>query len=131
MERDMLARFHPGLARLPVDRGSDEPAPIEADFRGLLRDLPGMVARRVARKLRIPGTDRRYYEREFSMDSEGWHAVRRGAEAARPAAHALFDRTLYDALLPRVGEPWPAGFRRVDTIGRRLLLGTAAWAAAT
>ena len=82
-------------------------------------------------KLRLPTTDRRYYEREFSMESPGWHAVRRGAETARPAAHTLFDAATYDALLPRVGEPWPAGFRRVDVLGRRLLLGAAAWAAAT
>ena len=91
VERDMLVRFHRDLARLPFDRGSDEPAPIDTDVRGMLRDLPGMVARRVARKLRMPRPDRRYYEREFSMESAGWQAVRRGAEAARPAAHALFD----------------------------------------
>lgn len=129
VERDMLVRFHRGLARLPLDRGSDEPAPIESDFRGLLRDLPGMVARRVARKLHLPSTDRRYYERQFSLESAAWQAIRRGAEAARPAAHALFNPAAYDALIPQVGEPWPAGFRRVDTLGRRLLLGTAAWAA--
>lgn len=129
IERDMLIRFHRGLARLPLDRGTEDTTPLEPDVGELLRSLPDRVVRRVREALGMSGSERRYYHRIFDLDGPGWRDIRRGAESAREAAYAWFDRATFDALLPPVGTPWPPEYRLVDSVGRKLLLGAAARAA--
>jgi asparagine synthase (glutamine-hydrolysing) len=130
VERDILVRFHNDLARLPIDRGTIDTMPIDPDVLGVLRQVPDRLARRIRRALDLKSRERRYYHRTFDLDGAAWLQVRREAESAREAAYAWFDRETFDRLLPRPGQPWPTGFKHVDTIGRKTLLGAAALVAA-
>ncbi|HKP28764.1 MAG TPA: asparagine synthase-related protein [Gemmatimonadales bacterium] len=124
VERDMLVRFHNDLARLPIDRGAtSDTTPIDPDVLGVLRQVPARLARKVARALRIRTPERRYYHRIHALDSPGWISVRQGAEAAREAAYAWFDRQTFDTLLPPPGTLAGSAAPASDAVGKRSLLG--------
>lgn len=129
LEVEILLRHHPDLARLPIDRGTNDTSPLAPDTRGMLRELPRRALQHLATRVGLPGPERRYYHRTFHLDSAPWQAVRHGAERWREAAYALFDPATFDHLLPKVGAPWPDGYGHVESIGRKLLLGCMAWLA--
>ena len=49
--------------------------------------------------------------------------VRREWESRRTAAYALFVPEVLDSYLPPPRVPWPKGFKMIDTIGRKIIMG--------
>jgi len=127
LEQLLLRRFHPELARLPLDRNTLDTTPLAPDLRGLLEDLGSRVLRRVRRLLRLGPRQRLYYYRTFNFNGPQWRGIREGAEPKREAAYALFDRAGFDALLPPPDRPWSGGDGIVDVAGAKTLLGLVAW----
>ena len=90
----LLIQRLPALAKLPLDRNSDDVSPLVPTIRGRI----GAAMRDVT--LRDTSVERRYYPRMYDFDNEGWRAIRRAAEPGRDAMLQWFDRAALDAMLP-------------------------------
>jgi asparagine synthase (glutamine-hydrolysing) len=110
LEREMLERFHPDLARLPLDRNDFDTTPLLPGALDLVRAGIDRRVRSFRARIGMPGPERRYYHRIFDFSGDAWRRMRRHAEADRERAYALFERDAFDALVPRAEEHWqPAG----------------------
>lgn len=128
LQRELLRRRFPALARLPLDRNSFDTTPLEpgtADYvrQALARRLGATPPGRWWRRWRR-GEERRYYYRVYDLGSEGWREVRRAAEPARAALEPLFDvEALTRSYLPPPDADPRLDDGIVDASGRKLLLG--------
>ena len=96
---ELLRRRFPDLARLPLDRNSEDPFPLLPSFtervhHAVLR-AAAPVRRRVPRRL-----ERRYYHRIYDINGPGWRAVRRLADPHRERLAPLFNMDVLAELLP-------------------------------
>jgi asparagine synthase (glutamine-hydrolysing) len=105
----LCARF-PELARLPLDRNSNDVSPLVPTLRQRVSSAFGRAR---------PGgeeTERRYYARMYDFDNAGWRAIRRAAEPGRDAMTQWFDRTALVSMVPAPqtaaahADPIAAGF---------------------
>ncbi len=106
LEYDMLKRCHPDLARLPLDRNDFDVTPPLPGAMDLVRAGLDRRIRRWRARLGVPRPERRYYHRTYDFNGPAWRTARRGAEADRERAYALFERQAFDALVPRAAERW-------------------------
>lgn len=125
LEREMLVRMSPVLARIPLDGNSRNPMPI--------LDTPGARWGRRARKLRakfFPRTasdDNRRYHRVLNMNAEAWLEIRKEADRQRGGLEELFDAKKLAVYLPRSHKPVPLEKNNAvsEHAGRRMLAGLA------
>jgi hypothetical protein len=125
LERAMLIRLNPALAKIPLDGNSLRPKPLIANL-GARLDLK-------ARQLRerfFPPTirhDPRRYHRILNMNGEAWSEIRRETDALRGHLETLFDRKALKAYFPRPRHPVPTetGDAISNHAGRRMLAGLA------
>lgn len=127
---ELLRSRFPSLARLPLDRNSDDTIPIQPSW--LRQRSNGHIVRwrrlrrQVLRRLGLGG-ERRWYVRTYDPDGDGWRRVRALAEPFRDRVTRLFDAKELDRWLPGPGatlglaDPVSDGFRP------RLLLGLMLW----
>jgi asparagine synthase (glutamine-hydrolysing) len=124
LEKQVLVREFPDLARLPLDRNSWNFTPLVPTLKWLVGD----AARRTAAGwLRRDPARALYYYRIYDFNGPGWRAIRERAEPLRRLGEELFSR---DALL----ELLPPPDRRVETrdgivesSGRKTLVGVLLW----
>ena len=126
---EMLKRFYPHLAELPLDRNSFNTEPLSPRVRYLVGQY---IGQRLAplRKL-VPGRgddERRFYYRVFDFNSPGWQAVRRLAEPYRDRLDGLLDRDRLDEYLPPPDVELRVKNGIVDSSGRKMLVGLMLWA---
>lgn len=127
-ERELLCNRFPGLASLPVDRGSYDTLPLRPQIQHLLaRQLQPL------RRLLPPGrakrrTERRYWYRTTDLDGPGWRGVRRVAEPHRKRIYTLFQQDAFDAIVPPAAIPFQSVTNTVGGSGVKLLLGSMLWA---
>ena len=91
LQKTLLRRGFPALARLPLDTASFFTRPLLPTFNQRARHLmlllyQGLLSRR----------ERRYYHAVFDLNGAGWRAVRAEAEKSRSKAESVLNR---DALL--------------------------------
>lgn len=95
LQRMLLCRRFPNLARLPMDTATFFTRPVLPSLRTRLRHLGllavhGLFSRR----------ERRYYHSVFDLNGAGWRAVRLEAEAGRARAESVFDSAALKQLVP-------------------------------
>ncbi|HTO91534.1 MAG TPA: asparagine synthase-related protein [Candidatus Sulfotelmatobacter sp.] len=127
LQREMLIRFHPELARLPLDHNDPDVTPLLPGIYDLVRAGLDRRLRRLRGRLRLPNPERRYYFRTYDFEGAGWRALRQAAEPDRERALALFDRDAFEALVPRAGQRTPPVSRLEDASAAKLLLGVSVW----
>jgi asparagine synthase (glutamine-hydrolysing) len=127
LQREVLTRFHPELARLPLDHNDPDVTPLLPGAGDLLRAGLARRVRRARRALGMPEPERRYYHLLFDFNGRAWRAIRREAEAHRERAYALFDREAFDRLLPRPDVDFPPTQRVEEAAAAKLLLGVCVW----
>lgn len=127
VEREMLNRFHTDLARLPLDRNDLDTTPPLPGVLDLVRAGVDRRIRGLRRRLGIPRPERRYYHRTYDFNGSAWRMTRRGAEADRDRAYALFDREVFDSIVPRADARWePTGLVE-GASGPKMLLSLGVW----
>jgi asparagine synthase (glutamine-hydrolysing) len=127
-QNDILRRRFSGLARVPLDRNSDDTLPL----------LPS-VGQRILHSVRravepirrhMPRTiEPRYYHRMYDINSPGWRAIRGLAEPHREALSPFFHMDVLAALVPPPGARIEVRHTIADTFGTKLLLGLMLWSA--
>lgn len=123
LQKEMLCRFFPKLAALPLDRSSPDSSPL----------LPPWHARLFGRRPNrlVPAlaeSDRRYYFRILNINNPGWVSVRREAERFRRNLGELLDPSALDELLPPPDVEIPSHHGIEDVSGHKTLLGLMLWA---
>ena len=127
VEKQVLERFHTGLARLPLDRNAPDVTPLLPGIGDLVRAGIDRRIRRLRQRLGIPRPERRYYHRVLDYNGGGWRLARRGAEPDRERAYALFDRETFDRLVPPPDAFWqPTGLIE-GAAGAKLLTSVGVW----
>ncbi len=134
IEKDLLCRRFPALAKLPVDRNAMDmssllPGPREAAVSWLKRVTRYSRRRKQLRRwLGIPEPERRYYYRIHDINSPAWVALRREAEFHRKAAETIFDPSVLRELVPSPDMPITLADGIIDGANRKVLLGLMLWA---
>lgn len=127
LQRELLVRIHPRLARVPLDRNSLDSLPLEPTLADRLR---GGLSSRVRRwTSRIPGSggrrENRFYYRTYAFGSPGWETVRALAEVDRGSLPELLDPEGVRSLVPAPGRNLDTGDGIVDSSVAKLLTGLA------
>lgn len=127
LERAMLERFHIDLARLPLDRNDLDTTPLLPGAMDLVRAGLDRRIRDFRARIGMPRPERRYYHRTFDFNGSSWRPSRRGADADRERAYALFERGAFDALVPRADERWQPAATIEGASGVKLLASLGTW----
>lgn len=128
----LLCQKFKGLATIPMDRNSLDSMPLLPGFRHYLSRSIYHRFRKL-NKLGFllsgnnPQEQRRYY-RIYNLNSPGWVAVRKAAEPGRQSVMHLFNKDLFNQLLPLPEERFNCKDEIVDSSGPKLLLGFMLWA---
>ena len=127
---EMIRRFFPRLAELPLDRNSFDASPLTPRFRTLAMQhlLTRMKPLTRVRRARSRQAERRIYYRVFDFNGAAWRSARRAAEPYRHKLYALFDRKVLDSYLPPPDAYVALDDGIIDGSGRKLLLGLCLWA---
>ncbi|MES2660736.1 MAG: asparagine synthase-related protein [Verrucomicrobiota bacterium] len=128
LERAMLARMNPALAKIPLDGNSLHPRPVI--------DTPGARLGRECRILRarwFPRTasqDTRRYHRVLNMNAEAWKDLRKQTDGLRGSLEEIFHRKKLAVYFPRSRKPVPVEKDAISEHGgRRMLAGLALYLA--
>jgi asparagine synthase (glutamine-hydrolysing) len=128
---EIIRRFFPRLAELPLDRNGFNTEPLSPRLRYHLgryvRKHVSPIGALLPRR-RTKVRERRFYFRLFDFNGPGWRAIRRLAEPHRDKLSGLLDRATLDACLP----PPDVELRVRDGIvgfsGPKILVGLMLWA---
>lgn len=121
LEKYVLQRFHLGLACLPLDRNSYDYRPLVPRASDWVEHAVGRRMRDVRRRLGRLSEDR-YYFRTFDINGEHWRSIRRLVEPWRERAYTVFERDVFDELVPPPDVDMPALVGIPDVSGRKALL---------
>lgn len=125
-----VVRAHlPRLARIPLDRYSRPPFPIDPGSKDVLREA---LSRRLDWVLKPlgrlrTGHDPRHYHRTANINGPGWRSIRKAAEASRDQAGRFLDRSVLDQQLPGPGVTIPVTDAVRDSAKFKLLVGFLLW----
>jgi asparagine synthase (glutamine-hydrolysing) len=103
-QMSLVSSRFPILARLPLDRSSDDDRPLQPRIRQQLawhfRSQVEPYRRRLARLAGLPQVERRSIYRIMDFDWAGWKATRRHAEPYRECVSDLLVKEELEKLLP-------------------------------
>lgn len=128
---EVIKRFFPHLAELPLDRNSYDTEPLSPRVRYLVGRCIGerlAPLTKVAMRLTRADRERRFYYRIFDFNSPGWQAIRRLGEPHRDKLEGLIDRDRLAGYLPAPGVELKLRNGIVDASGRKMLVGLMLWA---
>lgn len=131
VEDEIIRRYFPILAELPLDRNGFDTEPLSPRLRWRIADnLRARVAtltRMFSRGKRY-GPDRRIYYRIFDFNGPAWRTARRQAEPHRDKLYGLFDKQVFDSILPPPDADVKVADGIIDFSGKKLLVGLCLWA---
>ena len=122
---DLIRREFPGLARLPLDRNSEDTSPLDPGVPWKISSAVERLAGRLGLRSR---QERRFYYRVIDFHNAGWSAVRYEAEKFRGRAEAVLNHEVLRELLPSPDVPVRFDDGIIDSCGRKSLLGFLLWA---
>lgn len=129
---DVIRRFYPHLAELPLDRNSYDTEPLSPRVRYLvvryIRDRVAPLTRIASLLARRDRGERRFYYRLYDFNGPGWRAIRRLAEPHRDKLAGLVDKARLDEYLPPPEVDLATRNGIVDPSGRKMLVGLILWA---
>ncbi|HEU6453058.1 MAG TPA: asparagine synthase-related protein [Gemmatimonadaceae bacterium] len=129
---EVIRRFYPQLAELPLDRNSYDTEPLSPRVRYLvgryLADRVAPITKAATRLGRRENRELRFYYRLYDFNGPGWRAIRRLAEPHREKLGGLVDRARLDEYLPPPEADLPVRNGIVEPSGRKLLVGLILWA---
>lgn len=99
IQKYVVEKYHLGLACLPLDRNSFDDRPLVPRVSHLIRHAMAVRFRPFAKAMGLH-PERRYYVRTYDINGAHWRAIRRLVEPRRERAYTLFDRELFDELIP-------------------------------
>lgn len=132
IQKSIIIRDFPALARLPLDRNSWESGYLVKSKKHLLLEgLRSMI--KISWRLgaffdrleRVGKT--KYYFRIYDFNGAGWQAVRKAVEPYRPQCGNLLDPKAVDDFLPQAGTKTPFKDGIVDTWKTKTLAGLVLW----
>jgi asparagine synthase (glutamine-hydrolysing) len=115
LQKTLLCRRFPDLARLPLDTATFFTRPLMPTFVDRVRHLSllayhGLISRE----------ERRYYHSMFDLNGAGWRFVRAEAEKSRSKAESILDRDTLRRLLPPPDEEIRTGVTDFFKAGSRM-----------
>lgn len=132
LQRDILVRDFPELARLPLDRNSWEPGYLvkprgRVVYEGFQTIANaswrlGQAFRRFARAQKT-----RYYYRTYDFNGPGWQAVRRMAEPFRQDGGSLLNPDIVRSVLPKADTFVPFSDGIVEPWRKKTVAGVLCW----
>jgi hypothetical protein len=130
VEREILRQRCPALATIPLDRNSYDTRALDPRLRDLI--LEGAREFLVSAAGRLTGgrwrrKERRQYHRQADLNGPVWRAIRVSVEPYRALAHELFDRAMFDRLVPPPTVQWEGENAVEGGAGLKSLLGIMAW----
>jgi asparagine synthase (glutamine-hydrolysing) len=115
LQRALLRRRFPELARLPLDTATFFTRPLMPTFVDRVRHLSLLVYHGL-----ISRDERRYYHSVFDLNGAGWRMVRAEAEKSRSKAESILDRDTLRRLLPPPTEEIRTGVTDFFQAGSRM-----------
>jgi len=115
LQKALLCRRFPELARLPLDTATFFTRPLMPTFVDRVRHLSLLVYHGL-----ISRDERRYYHSVFDLNGAGWRAVRAEAEKSRSKAESILDRNTLRRLLPPPDEEIRTGVTDFFHAGSRM-----------
>jgi asparagine synthase (glutamine-hydrolysing) len=126
VEDALLCTRFPDLARLPLDRGSEDTQPLlTSAWWRFRRFAQGLSFSRHERR-EHPG-ERRRYHRLFDINAPRWRAMRRIAEPGRRRAAEVLHPVALDALLPGPDADVEPRYPVAGSNGLKSLVGFLVW----
>jgi asparagine synthase (glutamine-hydrolysing) len=129
-EKKLLCERFPALAAIPL-AGDSYAIPLKPRLRQLILQpiSSGLARLRRALPARLkPKRERRYWYRVNDFNGPGWKSVRRMAESQRKQIYSLFEKEVFDSILPPPDVPFFANNDMVFESGVKLLLASMIWA---
>lgn len=130
-QQDLLCRYFPLLAEIPLDRNSFVTTPLKPRLRWIIAQYAGASAKRLLqpfRKLHHGQAERRIYFREYDINGPGWQAVRELVQPCRGKVRDLFDTEMLNQILPPPETHLRVKDGIIDVSGMKSLLGFLLWA---
>ncbi len=125
----MIIRRFPGLARLPLDRNSENSRPLAPGLAWRVRNRIQHEIRRLPPfRARADDRSRLYYYRIFDFNHPGWRAVRAEADAVRGELADILDRDVLAELLPPASAEVRLDSPIAGASSLKTLAGLALWA---
>lgn len=121
LQKQLIIRRWPGLARLPLDRNDFSSRPLLVDGKGDSWEWTMRIRRRLHQHL---GIETRFYHQMSEMDKIQWKQIRSLAEPGRESLHEWFEPSKLAEVLPPPGIPMPPVRDKIaDSIRIKNLLG--------
>ena len=127
-EKELLCKRFPALAALPL-AGDSATLCLKPRLRNLV--LQQIVRRLAPLRRALPFStkhERRYWYRVNDFNGSAWKGVRRMAESHRSKMYSLFDKDMFDSILPPPDVPFRSTNGMVFDSGAKLLLASMIWA---
>jgi len=121
MERDLVRKYFPKLARLPLDRNTSDTSPL-LSIRWRDRIIDRMRGRRPAVVTPVTDNKQLRYYRMMDINAPNWKTMREEFEPLRAGLHGLFDEKGLEALLPKPDVTIPMERPIPESSGRKTLL---------
>ena len=130
-EQELLCKRFPDLAALPLAGNSSATLSLKPRLRHLV--LQHILGRLAPLRRALPATtkgkrERRYWYRVNDFNGPAWQGVRRMAESHRRQMYSLFEKDLFDSILPPPDVPFLTENGMVSDSGAKLLLASMFWA---
>jgi asparagine synthase (glutamine-hydrolysing) len=129
-ERKLLCERFPALASIPL-AGDSCAIPLKPRLRHLLLQPISLRVARLRRALPArwgPKRERRYWYRVNDFNGPGWRSVRGMAEPRRKEIYSLFEKEVFDSILPPPDAAFAVNNGMVFESGAKLLLASMIWA---
>lgn len=131
-EEQVLLRWCPALAEIPLDRNSpthNRPLrePMRVELRNRIAHRLGRAGRWIAPRPGSQTTERLRFHRVYDFNGPGWRMVRQQAEPYRELAKQLFDPEVLDRMLPLPDEELRFTNPFTDTAGAKMIIGLMLW----
>lgn len=136
IQKELLCKFFPKLARLPLDRNFYDTTPLKPStlqrlkqhiIYGNLGVFSLVKARKIRDKIMKLRGEQRYYYRIYDFNNIGWQKIRRNAESGRKLGSNFFDENLLKDLLPSANSDVKFDDGIIDTAALKNLTGFLLW----